>query len=275
VWWSSNGKEPIGLIAGQGHFPLIFAQAASSLKKEIVLFGIKGYTDKAVEKFASSSHYLDLGGIEELLEKLKQHRIKKVVLAGGIPKREMYNPGFKMDETTKNLISKPSNKGDDHLLKAFEILLRVKGGVSVIDSRHFLKDIIAPKKVMTKRKPTDAEWKDLQFGWKVSKGIGKMDIGQTVVVKQGVVLAVEALEGTDQAIKRGGQLGHGQAVVVKTCKPNQGLRFDLPCVGPETLASLKSSSSQVLGVEAGKTLMLFKDKLIDEANKLNITLVGL
>jgi DUF1009 family protein len=144
-----------------------------------------------------------------------------------------------------------------------------------VDSRSFLKDSLAKKGVLTKRAPSETEWKDIRFGRSIVKGIGKLDIGQTIVVKNGVVLAVEAIEGTDQAIRRGGQLANGGAVVVKMSKPNQDLRFDLPCVGLETLESLKSVQSRVLAVESKKTLMLNASQIIERADAENITVVGI
>lgn len=277
MFWTkdSAASRPLGLIAGQGHFPVLFAESAACLGKKVFVIGIHGITDPAVEKFAQNVRYLELGALEALVLILKEERLKEVVLAGGIPKKQMYNPSFQMDTTAKNLITRNKNKGDDHLLKAFQLFLKLKCGVSVIDSRKFLKKALAPKGVLTRRPPTPEEWSDLKFGYRAAKGIGKLDIGQTVIVKDGVVLAVEAIEGTDAAIRRGGALGNGNAVIVKTCKPNQDLRFDLPCVGLETLESMKAVSSRVLGVESGRTLMLFKEKLIAAADERQITLVGM
>ena len=271
----AESSAPIGLIAGKGEFPLVFAQAASSLGKKVILFGLQGYTDKRIEGFVEKAHYVELGALGRLLEFLKQSGIRGVVLAGAVPKREIYNAGFPLDDTARGFIHGNANKGDDHLLRALTVFLKVKCGVSVLDSRRFLKDILASKGVMTRRVPTGAEWEDLKLGWRVAKAVGKMDVGQTVVVKDGVVLAVEALEGTDAAIRRGGELGHGGCVVVKAAKPNQDLKFDLPCVGLETLEALRSASSGVLGVEAGKTLMLFKDKLLAAADDRGVAVVGL
>ncbi len=268
-------QGPIGLIAGGGEFPLLFAKAASSLKREVIVFGIEGHTDKRVEAFVKKAHYVTLGAVGRLVELLKESKVKQVVLAGGIPKRELYNPAFQLDDEAKTLIRGTSNKGDDHLLKALELLLKIKCGVSVMDSRIFLKDAVATKGVMTRRAPTEEEWKDLRFGYPIAKGIGKLDIGQTVVVKNCVVLAVEAIEGTDRAIQRGVEFGREGTVIVKVAKPNQDLRFDLPCIGVETIETMKRTASKVLGVEAEKTIMLFRDKVIEAADAAGITLVGL
>ena len=265
----------LGLIAGKGDFPVIFAEAASSLKQPLVVFGVKGTTDPRVEPFAQETHYVELGALGHLVDLLKKTKIKKVVLAGGIPKREMYNPSFRMDGTAERFIHETRNKGDDHILKALQFFLKAKCGVSIVDSRIFLKNVLATKGTLTRRVLTPAEKDDLKFGWRIAKGIGKMDIGQTVVVKDGVVLAVEALEGTDAAIRRGGQLSGAGAVIVKVAKPNQDLRFDLPCIGHETLESMKAVGSKVIGVEALKTILLFKEKLIEAADQADISLVGL
>lgn len=282
VWWynSRHGGQarfsgPLGLLAGQGELPVSFAAAAASLKKEIIVFGVEGYTDKRVENYAPKAHYLELGALDRLPELLKEAKVKNVVFAGSLPKREIYNPSVKLDGAAREVIGRPRNKGDDHLLKAFDLFLRVKCGARAVDPRHFLKNLLVPRGVITRRVPSEAEWRDLEFGWRLAKRIGRLDIGQTVVVKEGVVLAVEALEGTDGAIRRGGELGRGQAVIVKVAKPNQDLRFDLPCVGFQTLESMRDADCRVLGMDAGKTIMLYKDQLIERANAEGVALVGL
>ena len=275
MWKFRAVTGPIGLIAGQGEFPILFAKAAMSLKHPVTVFGIEGCTDKGVEEFSPETHYLGLGELGRLVELLKQKRIKQVVFAGGIPKKQLYNPSFQLDATAKSFISGTPAKGDDRLLRAFELFLKIQCGVSVLDPRTIIKEALAPKGVLTKRKPTERERKDLELGLRVVRSLGKMDIGQTVVIKDGVVLAVEAIEGTDEAIRRGGSLGHGEVVVVKVSKPGQSLRFDLPCVGPETLAVLRSISSRVLGVEFGRTILISKKNLIEDADGQNMTIVGL
>jgi DUF1009 family protein len=272
--WFDRGSAPLGLIAGEGEFPILFAKAASALNKPVILIGLSGHTDRRVEAFVKEAHYISLGALADLIDVLKKTRVRNVVLAGAVPKKEMYNTSG-LDSTAQEFMVKGKNKGDDHLLKAFSLFLKARCGVSVVDSRSFLKDSLAKKGVLTKRAPSETEWKDIRFGRSIVKGIGKLDIGQTIVVKNGVVLAVEAIEGTDQAIRRGGQLANGGAVVVKMSKPNQDLRFDLPCVGLETLESLKSVQSRVLAVESKKTLMLNASQIIERADAENITVVGI
>ena len=274
LWTKASNDSPIGLIAGYGEFPILFAKAAAALKKPVVAFGVEGVTDKKIAHLVREAHFLDLGAVGALVDLLKKLKIKKVVFAGGIPKREIYNPRFQPDEAARTLMEKTKERGDNRLLKAFEFFLKAKCGVSVVDSRVFLKEALAPAGVLTKRKPSAEEYEDLKFGFKIAKGIGRFDIGQTVAVKRGVVLAVEAIEGTDAAIRRGGAQGMGGAVIVKVSKPNQDLRYDLPTVGPETIESLKSANSSVLGVEAGKTLILSGEKLLAAADEYGLSVVG-
>lgn len=275
--WRRRVREdgPVGLLAGGGDLPFVFARAARSLKRELVVIGLEGHTDKRLGDYASEAHYIGFGAVGKIAEVLKRAGVKSVAMAGSIPKKEIYDPGARPDAALQGILGGVRNQGDDHLLRAFEVFLRARCGVSVIDTRVFLKDLLAPKGVLTRRVPTDAEWKDISFGRHIAKGIGRMDIGQTVVVKQLTVLAVEALEGTDAAIRRGGALGRGGAVVVKTSKPNQDLRFDLPCVGEETLESMRAAGAATLGVEAGKTLVLFKDRFIARADREGVAIVGL
>ena len=265
---------PIGLIAGAGEFPILFAKAAMSSKQPVIVFGVEKLTDRRVEDFTSEAHYVGLGELGRLVGLLREKKIKNVVLAGGIPKKQIYNPDFKMDSTAKGFIEGTANKGDDHILRKLELFLKLKCGARVMDARSILKDTLASRGVMTRRRPTEAEWKDLRFGFRVSKHVGRMDIGQTVIVKNGVVVAVEALEGTDEAIRRAGKLAGGGVVVVKTSKPIQSLRFDLPCVGSDTIQTLASAGSAVLGVEAGRTILISKDKFIENCDRAGVAVVG-
>ena len=274
MWRRAAAEGPIGLIAGQGSFPVLFAKAALSVKRPVVLFGVEGVTDKRVEEFTSEAHYVGLGELGRLLDLLKGKSIKQVVLAGSIPKRRIYDPSLKLDTAAVDFLKQSSNKGDDHLLRSLEVLLKLKCGASVLDSRIFLKDTLAPKGVMTRRTLSESEKKDLRLGFQTAKHVGRMDIGQTVVVKDGVVVAVEALEGTDQTIRRAGELAKNGIVVVKVSKPNQALRFDLPCVGPDTIETLKSVSASVLAVEAGRTLLLSKENVIQAADRAGICIIG-
>jgi DUF1009 family protein len=263
------------LIAGQGTFPVLFAKAATSVNRPVIVFGVESVTDRRVEEFASETHYVGLGELGRLIDLLRAKRIKQVVFAGSVPKKRWYDDSLKLDGAAEDFMRQASNKGDDHLLRSLEALLKVKCGASVIDSRAFLKDTIAKKGVLTRHEPSAGQARDLQIGFRTAKHVGQMDVGQTVVVKDGIIVAVEALEGTDQAIRRGGELAGSGAVVVKVAKPNQALRFDLPCVGLDTIEAMRAASALVLGVEAGKTILLQKEKFIASAERSGVCVVGL
>ena len=275
MFWKKESQSPVGLIAGRGQLPLVFAKAARCSGRRIVAFGLKGQTDAHLKGLVEKFFEIELGQVGKLISLLKENKLKGVVLAGGIPKKEMYNPALDLDTHAQYLMNGAKNRGDDHLLRAFGIFLKTKAGVDVLDLRMLLKDTLAHTGVMTRTAPDTEEWEDLKFGHEAAKMVGRLDIGQTVVVKRGVVLAVEALEGTDEAIRRGAELGNGRVVVVKTSKPKQDLRFDLPCVGLDTLDGLKAQNSKVLGVEAGKTIMLEKQKMIEFADRQGLVIVGL
>jgi DUF1009 family protein len=164
-------------------------------------------------------------------------------------------------------------KKDDTILRGLARELEAEG-ITVRESTLYLDNILAPAGVLTKKEPSKDDWKDIDFGWQMAKEIGKLDIGQTVVVKDQAILAVEAIEGTDEAIRRGGRLCREGAVVVKTCKPQQDLRFDLPAVGTQTIATMEEVKASCLAVEAGKTIILDRDAVITAANKAKISIVG-
>ena len=273
--WNNPSTRPIGLLAGQGEFPVLFAKAAKAMERPVIAIGVQGVMDRRVGDFASEAHMVPWGELGRVIEILKTKKIKQVAFAGAVPKKKIYDPSLSLDEAAQSFLKKSPNKGDDHILRAFEIFLKMKCGVSVIDARIFLKDMAAKKGVWTRRAPSSQENKDLKLGFQAAKQVGKMDIGQTVVVKDGVIIAVEGLEGTDAAIRRGAELARGGIVVVKVSKPNQDLRFDLPCVGPETVETLRSVSARVLGVEAGKTIVIHREKLIEAADRAGLSIVGL
>lgn len=270
--WRDAG--PIGLLAGSGELPLLFAEAARSAGRDVIVFGVRDCTDPRIEAFVKETHYVSLGSVGELIGLLKAARVRSAVLAGGIPKERLYDPALKLDGTARGLLGATANHGDDHLLKALAALLKLRCGISVIDSRRILKDVTAPRGALTRRLPTAGERADIAFGLRVARGIGRLDIGQTVAVKDRVVVAVEAIEGTDAAIRRAGQLAGVGVIIVKTAKPRQDLRFDLPCVGPATIDAMAASGARALGVEAGKTILLEKDRTLKAADEKGISITG-
>ena len=265
--------EKVGLIAGNGKLPILFAQVLKQKNLKVTAVAHIGETLDSLEKYVDKIFWIDLGQLQRIIEIFKKEEINNVIMIGGITKASMFS-GIEPDAKAASLLSKLTHKKDDLLLRSFAKVLE-KEGISVQSATHYFPSILAPKGVLTKNIPTEDQYRDIKFGWDIAKGIGKLDIGQTVVVKDQVVLAVEAIEGTDEAIKRGGRLGNGQVVVVKVSKPHQDMRFDIPAVGMETIRSLKEVRGSVLAIEAGNTIILEKEEMVRFADQEGISIVAI
>jgi UDP-2,3-diacylglucosamine hydrolase len=264
--------QKIGLIAGNGIFPIEFAKAAKKKGLVVIAVAHEGETLPELAQWADALFWIKVGQLGKLIKIFKEQGVRDVLMAGGIKKTRLFS-GALPDLRGAALLARMIHKKDDSILRAVAEDLEAEG-ISVRESTLYLDSILAPSGVLTKRKPSKDEWKDIEFGWQMAKEVGRLDIGQTVVVKDQAVLAVEAIEGTDEAIRRGGKLCNGGAVVVKICKPQQDLRFDLPAAGAQTIATMKEVKAACLAVEAGKTIILDKENVIAEANKAGITIVG-
>lgn len=264
--------DKIGLIAGSDELPLIFAKEAIGNGKEVVAVAIDGYTSPELDKI-TKTYWINAGEFSKLIEILRAEKIKHAVMQGKIPQSIIFSD-LNFDETTKGILRKIKNKQTQSLLKAVADEL-AKQGVSLIDARSHLGSVLAVKGVLTRRKPTENEWVDIEFGRNVLKAIGSLDVGQSVVVKNQAILAIEAIEGTDSAIQRGAILGRGGAVVVKMAKPDQDMRFDLPVIGDKTIETMFEYGALALAIEAGKTAILSRQKAIEKANAENISIVAI
>ena len=267
-------SERIGLIAGNGQFPILFAQGAKQQGWEVVAIAVREETSPELENYVDKIHWIGVGQLKEFFQILKSERLKKVVMAGQIKPSHIFERNTAMDEDLKKFLNKVKDKRADSLLGGIARLLK-KMGIKLLDSSTFLKDHLVSRQVLTELKPTAAQWADINFGRGIAKRIAGLDIGQTVVVKDKAILAIEAIEGTDAAISRGGALGHGGATVVKVSKPHQDMRFDIPLVGPKTIDALAAASCAVLAMEAGKTLFLEKEQCLKLAQANHICLVGI
>jgi len=265
--------KKIGLIAGNGSFPVEFAKAAKEKGLSVIVVAHEDETLPEIKEWADALFWIKVGQLGKLIKIFKEQDVRDVLMAGGIKKTRLFSGGFP-DLRGAALLARMLHKKDDSLLRAVAEELESEG-ITVRESTLYLDNLLSPAGVLTKRKPSKEEWKDIRFGWQMAKEIGKLDIGQTVVVKDQVVLAVEAIEGTDEAIKRGGRLCREGAVVVKICKPQQGLRFDLPATGLQTIRSMQDVKAACLAIEAGKTIMIQKDAVLAEANAAGIAIVAL
>lgn len=265
-------RERIGLIAGNGAFPVLFAETASAHGVDVIAIAHVGETDPAVERHAATTTWVKPGRIQELIDGLTAHGVRRAVMAGGIVKPRLFHD-FSPDARALAVIERVGALRDDLLLRALADELATEG-IEIVESTLFLDDVVPRRGRVAGRAPTDAEWADVRFGFRVAKEIGRFDIGQSVVVRGGTVIAVEGIEGTDATIRRAGQLVGGDVVVVKACKPTQDLRFDLPAVGPDTVRTMSEVGGRVLAVEAGRTVMMEKDALQRLADEKDIAVVA-
>ncbi len=263
----------IGLIAGSGQFPVVFSKAARSKGFSIYAVAYKGEAGKELETHVDVIEWIYLGQVERLIKFFHKNGIDQAVMLGAIGKTSMFSD-VKPDAKAISLITKMADTHDDNLLRVFAGALEEEG-ICIQASTFLLPDIFAEKGCWTKRMPSEAETADMKLGFSIAKEIGYLDIGQCVVVGGGSVLAVEAIDGTDATIERGGKLGQGHAVVVKVSKPEQDLRFDVPAVGVQTIETMHGAGSTALAVESGKTIVFDKQEMVRQADQHDITIVGL
>jgi len=267
-----NG-ERLGLIAGNGRFPIIFADNARRLGYHVSAVAHEGETDPELANHVDRIHWIKIGQLNKLIKAFQDDQVHQAVMLGGIKKTHVFTT-VRPDFRTLALATRLALWKDDDILREFAKELEQEG-ITICESTFGLEGILADEGTLTSRKPSEKEWEDIRYGWDVAHDIGRLDIGQCVVVKDRVVVAVEAVEGTDEAIKRGGQLAKDGAVVVKRCKPQQDLRFDLPAVGPRTIDTMASVRASVLAVEAGRTILLDRDLMLEKAQAARIAVVGL
>jgi len=267
----ANPKN-IGIIAGGGQFPLLFIEAARKEGRRVVVVGHKGETDEKINSAADAVCWVKLGQLGKIISFFKKEGVGETVFLGTITKTKIFRD-ILPDLKGLSLWNKIDRKQDDAILRAIAESLE-RQGIQVLESTLYLSQLLFPAGILTKIKPTKAQYKDIEFGWHHARAIGELDIGQCVVVRNSTVLAVEAIEGTDATILRGGKLAKEQAVVVKVRKPGQDFRFDLPATGLKTIKTLHKVKGAVLAVEAGQSLVFDQEQMIEEANKLGIVVVG-
>lgn len=264
----------IGLVAGEGSLPLIFSRIARDKGDTVVVFGLKGVTSPDIEKHADKVHWLDWGHLEKGLLLLAMERLKKIIMLGKLDKRLFFNNADKLDNKARGIITKLGDNKDYALLnEAKKFFGRL--GVEVMDPTAYLKDLIPSRGVLTRRQPTDEESADIGYGTEVARSSSGFDIGQAVAVKNKTVIAVEAVEGTDEMIKRAGSLAKGGFVVVKTARPEQDMRFDVPLVGLSTVSTLADAGGTALALESGRMFLIEKEELTGLADEKGIAIVVL
>jgi UDP-2,3-diacylglucosamine hydrolase len=263
----------IGLIAGIGELPKVVASGAREKGFHVVAVALEHLADKTLASHVDEITWVNVGKLGKIIESLKRSGATKAVMAGKVPKALLYKGTITPDLRAMKLLFTLKDRSDDSILLAITKELE-KDGITLLNTTDFCQDMLTPEGILTGEGLTEDEWKDIRFGWKVAREMGRLDIGQTVVVKGKAVMAVEAIEGTDEAIKRGGLYAHEGAVVVKVSKPHQDMRFDVPVVGLDTLRAMVEVKARVLALEAKKSIVLQKKRFLKEAEEAGISVVG-
>lgn len=264
--------EKIGLIAGNGIFPVLFAREARSRGHEVVAVAHLGESSREIENAASSVEWIRVGQIAKLARVFVRAGVRRAVMAGGIDKVRSLTR-LRPDWRGLRLLGRTLSRGDDALLRGLAEEL-AGDGIEIVACTTFVETLLCPRGLLAGPVLDAGTMKDLRLGVSVLQALGELDVGQGVVVEDGIVLCVEAIEGTDEAIRRAGKLGRGRAVVVKAPKKAQDMRFDVPTVGPGTVATMRESGAICLAVEAGKTLVLEIDRVVKLATEFGISVVG-
>lgn len=266
--------EKIGLIAGNRRFPILFADAAAKRGYCIVAAAIKGDTSPALRKHVHKMCWFGLDEFSRMLRTFKDEGITQVVMAGQISPHRLFSKEVYRSGELKDLLAGIKDKKADTVFGALAEKLKT-AGLELLDSTMFIEEFLPQKGVLTKRSPTFGEWEDVYFGLELAKAIGYLDVGQAVAVKDKAVLAVEALEGTDNLIRRAGRFPVCGVVVVKVSKPKQDMRFDIPVVGLNTIKNLIRIKAACLAIEAGKTLFIDKPQSIKLGDDKGLSIVAL
>ncbi len=266
--------KTIGIIAGNGRFPVLAAREARENGYRVMVCGIEKEADPGLEKMADAFSWVKIGELKKLVKFFRNNGVHEAIMAGKIEKVRLFQENVKPDFEMVKVLVKTRDFKDDSLLKGIADYLHEEG-IDLMDSTFLMREALPGPGILGRKKPSKEILEDLDFGFRMAKVIAGADIGQTVIVKKKAVLAVEAIEGTDHAIRRGGALGDGKVTIVKVAKPNQDMRFDVPAVGLKTLKALVDIKAEAFGFEAGKTLFLDREDFSKKADEAGIAVVGL
>jgi DUF1009 family protein len=269
--------ETVALIAGLGDFPLEVAAGARRHGIRVVAVGLRELAPQAIEDAVDRCVWLYLGEMEKLFATLREERVERVLMAGKVPKTFLWErpDALRPDATAMALLKNVPDRKDDSLLGAVADVIEGEG-FRILSQAELTPELLAPTGSFAGREPLGEELADVTFGWPVAKTLGGLDIGQSVVVQDRAVLALEAVEGTDLAIRRGcGLAEEGKPIsVIKVAKPSQDLRFDVPLVGTDTIRTMAEAGATLLAIEAGITVVLDRQGLVRAADEAGIAVVG-
>jgi DUF1009 family protein len=267
-----ENQTALGIIAGSGVYPFLVAAAARrGGVPAIHVAAFENETQTELANHADSIEWMKVGQLGRLLRYFEKSGVRRVIMAGQIAPKNLFD--LRPDFRVLILLSRLKKRNAETLFGALGDEL-AKVGIQLLPATTFLEDSLAVEGLMGGPKPKKRHLDDVAYGFEIAKEVSKLDIGQTVVIRNGTVLAVEAFEGTNEAIRRGAALGKQDVVVVKVSKPNQDLRFDVPVIGCETLEIASSVGVRLIAIEAGKTLLLDKDAVIALAEEKQVTIYG-
>ena len=266
----------IGLIAGNGKFPFLVLRGARSLGHDVTVVAIKEEAfpdlEQAAREAGAECHRVSLGHLGRCIKILKEAGTTQAVMAGQVKHVKIFS-GIVPDLTLLSVLARLPARNTDALISAVADVMR-DSGIELIDSTAFLQPLLAPPGVLTDRMPDEQEHEDFQFGYRMADAIAALDIGQTIAVKHKAVVAVEAMEGTDEVIGRAGHLAGPGVRIVKVAKPKQDMRFDVPVIGIATIQAMRIAGASALSVDAERTLVLDGEHVFKSANEAGITIVG-
>jgi UDP-2,3-diacylglucosamine hydrolase len=261
-----------GLIAGNGKFPFLVLEGAKRAGASIAVAAIREETDPAIERLAERLTWVGIGQLGKMLRFFKNEGVEKAIMAGQVKHVQIFSGALPDMRMLKMLLRLP-RRNTDALIGAVASELATEG-IELIDSTYFLKDQLPQPGTLTKRSPDERERGDVEYGLEIANEIGRLDLGQTIVIRDRACVAIEAMEGTDAVIRRAGELARGRLTVVKVAKPDQDMRFDVPVVGVPTVTSMIEASATCLSLTAGKTLMFDREEMIALANRNKIAIVA-
>lgn len=272
-------REPVGLLACAGRFPQVFAEKARASGVPVVCLGVKGMADPALRDVCHEFHWLRRASLGRLIRTFRRAGVRRWTMAGKFHKHLLFRPwGVVRLLPDWRMLRfwfrrRPANN-DDSLLLGLIAEFRAHG-LDCVSALDLCPELLVTDGVLTRRRPSPAEDRDIRYGWHLAREMGRLDVGQSVMVRERAVIAVEAIEGTDRAIRRAGELcGGSPFVVVKVAKPVQDMRFDVPTVGPDTVESMRAAGGRVLAIEAGKTILIDEAETVARADRYGIAIVA-
>jgi UDP-2,3-diacylglucosamine hydrolase len=267
-----TSPDTLGIIAGNGVYPRLLADAARKAGvSKIIAAAFTDETDPVLAQHVDLIEWMRVGQLNRLLKFFTKHEVHHTIMAGQIAPKNLFD--LRPDWKALLLLGKLKQRNAESIFEAIADEL-AKVDVDLLPATTFLEDCLAPAGLIAGAKLSRREEEDVDLGWEIAKEIARLDIGQTVIVKNGTVVAVEAFEGTNDAIRRGGALAREGAVMVKVAKPNQDMRFDVPVIGVETVRIAAEARLRAIAIEAGKTLLLERDVIVDLANRSKISIVA-